>query len=83
MDNHFLVEMAHIFHRIYSTIVDGKRLLIESLRKFCPFNLAHKGQFGNLIQRLAHNVISQAFVRWALIPTFAMVLLIVGEILVG
>ena len=36
-----------------------------------------------MAQRLAHNVISQAFVRRALILMFVMVLLIVGERLTG
>ena len=79
MDSHSLVEMAHMLHRICSTIVDSERWLIKSSRKSCPFNLACERRLGNLVQRLAHNVISQAFVRRALIPMFVMVLLIIGE----
>ena len=79
MDNHSLVKMAHMLHKIRSIIVDGERWLIESPRKSCPFNLAREGRFGNLVQRLAHSIIFQAFARRAFIPTFAMVLFIVGE----
>ena len=39
----------------------------------------HERRFGNLVQHLAHSVVSQAFARQALIPTFVMVLIIVGE----
>ena len=39
----------------------------------------HERWFGDLIQRLAHGVISQAFTRRALVSTFMMVLFIVGE----
>ena len=79
MDGHSLVEMAHMIHRIRSTIIDGECWLIEPSRKSCPFNLVREGGLGNLVQRLAHGVISQTFARRALIPTFVMVLLIVGE----
>ena len=79
MDGHSLVEMAHMIHRIRSTIIDGERWLIEPSRKSCPFNLMCEGGLGDLVQHLVHSVISQAFARRALIPTFVMVLLIVGE----
>ena len=78
-----LVEMAHMLHRIRSTIVDGEHWLIQSSRKSCPFNLVHEGRLGNLVQRLTHSVISQALARQALIPTFVMVLLLVEERLAG
>ena len=79
MNGHSLVEIAHMLHRIRSTIVNDECWLIESLRKSCPFNLVHEGRLGNLVQRLTHSVISQALARQALIPTFVMVLPIVGE----
>ena len=79
MDDHSLVEMTHMLHRIRLTIVDGERWLIKPLRKFCPFNLMREGRLGNLVQCPAHSIISQAFVKRALIPTFVMVLLIVRE----
>ena len=79
MDGHSLVKMAHMLHRIHSIIIDGECWLIELSRKSCPFNLMSEGGLGDLVQHLAHSVISQAFARRALIPTFVMVLLIVGE----
>ena len=66
MDSHLLIELAHMFYRVRSTIVNGERALMESLRKFCPLYLAH-------------NVISQAFARQALVSSLVVVLFIVGE----
>ena len=83
LDSHSLVEMAHMLHRIRSTIVNGERWLMELPRKLCLFYLARERRLGNRDQRLAHSVISQALVRWAFIPTFVMVLLIVRERLAG
>ena len=83
MDSHFLVEMAHMLHRVCTTIVNGERWLIESPRKSCPLNLVCEGRFGNLVQRLAHSIISQTFTRQALIPTFVIALFIVEERLAG
>ena len=79
MDGHPLIELAHMFYRVYSTIVNGESRLMESPRKFRPLYLAPERQFGDLIQRLGHGVISQAFTRWALVSTFLMVLFVVGE----
>ena len=79
MDGQSLVEMAHVIYRVCSTIVNGERWLIESPRRSFPFNFMHKGRFENLVQRLTHSVISQAFARWAFIPTFVIALLIIGE----
>ena len=72
MDSHSLIEVAHMLHKVHLTIVDGERWLMELLRKYWPFNLAHEGQLGNLVQCFAHSVISQAFARWALVSTFVM-----------
>ena len=79
MDSHPLVEVAHVLHRVCLTIVNGERWLIEPPRKSSSFYLARERRFGNLIQYLAHGVISQAFARWAFMPTFGMMLLLVGE----
>ena len=79
MDNHSLIEVAHMLHRVRSTIVDGEHWLMELPRKYCPFNFVCEGQLGNLVQCFAYNVISQAFARWALVSTFVMVCFIVGE----
>ena len=83
MDNHFLIEVTYIIHRVRSTIVDGERWLMEPLRKCCPFNLVREGKLGNLIQCFAHSVISQDSVRRALVSTLVMVLFIVGKRLAG
>ena len=79
MDSHPLVELAYMFYRVHSTIVNGERGLMESSMKFCPLNLTRKMQFGNLVQRLAYSIISQAFTRWAFVPLLVVVLFIVGE----
>ena len=77
IDSHSLVEVAHMLHRVRSTIVNGERWLIETLRKSCPFNLTRERQLRDLVQHLAHSIVFEAFVRWALIPTFTTVLLVV------
>ena len=83
MDNHSLIEVAHMFYRVRLTIVNGERGLMESPRKFCPLNLARERWSGDLIKCLAHSVISQAFMRQPFVPTFAMVLFIVGKRFAG
>ena len=75
MDNHSLIKVAHMFHRVRSTIVDSECWLMEPLRKYCSFYLAREGQFGNLVQRFAHSVISQASTIQALVSTFVVVYL--------
>ena len=57
-----MIEMTHMLHRVHSTIVDGEHWLMEPPRKCYPFNLAREGQLGNLVQRFAHSIISQASV---------------------
>ena len=39
VDSHHLVKLAHMFHKIRLTIVNGERGLMESLRKFRPLYL--------------------------------------------
>ena len=79
MDSHPLVKLAYMFYRVRSIIVSGEHGLMESLRKFHPLYLACERWFGDLIQRLAHGIISQAFMRQTLVSTFMMVFVIVGE----
>ena len=83
MDNHSLVRVARMLHRVHSTIVNGECWLIETPRKSYPFNLAHERRLRDLVQCFAHSIVSQAFARWALIPTFMMVLLVIGDRLTG
>ena len=42
MDSHPLVELAYMFYRVCSIIVNGERGLMESLRKFHPLYLARE-----------------------------------------
>ena len=42
VDSHPLVELAHMFHRIRSIIVNGECGLMELPRKFRPLYLAHE-----------------------------------------
>ena len=83
MDNHSLVEVAYMFHRVYSTIINGERWLIEAPRKSCPFDFMRERWPRNLVQRPVHSVVTQASARRAFIPSFVMVLLIIGERLTG
>ena len=48
MDSHSLIEVAHMLHRVRSTIVDGECWLMEPPGKYYPFNLAREGRLGNL-----------------------------------
>ena len=52
IDSHPLVELAHMFHRIHSTIVNGERGQMESPRKFRPLYLTCERWFWDLIQCL-------------------------------
>ena len=79
MDSHSLIEMAHMLHRVRSTIVDGECWLMEPSRKCCPFNLTHEGRFGNLVHCFAYSVISQAFARRAFVFMLVTVLFFVGK----
>ena len=79
MDSHPLIELTHMFYRVRSTVVNGERRLVEMPRKSCPFYLVYERGFGDLTQRLAHNIISHAFMRWALVPSPMVVFFIVGE----
>ena len=79
LDGHSLIKVVHMLYRVHSTIVDGEHLLMGLPRKYCRFNLTCEGRLGNLVQRFAHSVISQASARWALVSTFVMVFFVVGK----
>ena len=83
MDSHPLIEVTDMFHRICSTIINGERGLMESSRKTRAFYILCEGQFRDLTQRLVHGIIPQAFAGRALISASMVVLLVVGERLVG
>ena len=42
VDSYPLVELAHMFYRVRSTIVNGERELMELPRKFCPLYLVRE-----------------------------------------
>ena len=79
MDGHSLVEVAHMLHRIRLIVVDGECWLVEPPREYCPLNVAREGRSGNLVQRPAHSIISQASAWRALVSTFMMVFFFVGK----
>ena len=83
MDNHSLIKVAHMLHRVHLTIVGGERWLMKSPRKYCPFNFVCEGRLENLVHCFVHSIISQASVSWALVSTFMMVFYIIGKKLVG
>ena len=79
MDGHPLIELAHMFYRVCSTIVNGERRLVKTPWKFNPLYLARERGFRDLIQRLSHNVISHTFARWALVFSLVVALFIARE----
>ena len=81
MDSYPLVELAHILHRVYFTVVNGEDWLLEPSRKRSPFYVVHERRLGELIQCPAHGIISQAPERWAFALTPPVVLLIVRKCL--
>ena len=83
MNCHPLVEVTDMFHQICSTIINGDRELMESSRKTRVFYVSSERLFRDLTQRLIHGIIPQTFMRWALIPTFTVVLFIIGKRLIG
>ena len=58
MDSHSLIKVAHMFHKVRLTILDGECWLMEPPRKYYPFNPARERRLGDLVQRFAHSVIS-------------------------
>ena len=74
MHCHPLVEVAYILHEVCSTIVHGERGLGESLRKSPSLNSMHERWSGDLVERSAHRVISQALGRW--IPVSALMVVV-------
>ena len=78
MDGHSLIEMAHMLYGVYLASIHGERGLSEPPRKFRSLNSLRERRLGDLIQRLAHSVVSHTFSRGVLIPTFVVVLLFIG-----
>ena len=83
MDGHSLIEVAHMLYEVCLATIHGKRGLSESPGEFCLLNSARERRLRDLIQRLAHIVISLTFSKGALMPMLVVVLLFVGERLAG
>ena len=58
MDSHPLVKLAHVLHGVYFVVIKGEGRLLELSRKRSPFYAAREGGFGELVQCLAHGVVS-------------------------
>ena len=83
MDGHSLIEVAHMLYGVCPTIIHGKHGLSEPHGEFCSLNSTCERRPGDLIQRLAYSIVSHTFSKGALIPTFVVMLLFVGERLAG
>ena len=83
MDGHSLIEVAHMLYGVCLAIIDGECGLSEPLGEFCSLNSSRERRLRDLIQRLAHIVISLTFSKGALMPMLVVVLLFVGERLAG
>ena len=67
MDSHSLVKLAHMFYKVWPTIVKEERRLMEMPWKFSPLDPASKGWLRNLTKRLVHDIISYAFPGWTVV----------------
>ena len=83
MDSHSLIEVAHMLYGVCLATIHGKRELSELPGEFCSLNSSRERRLGDLIQRLAHSVVSHTFSKGALMPMLVVVLLFVGERLAG
>ena len=79
MDSHPLVKLAHVLHGVCFAIIKGEGQLLESSRKRSPFYAAREGRFGELVQCLAHGIVSRAPGRWDFMFTPPEMLFFVGE----
>ena len=79
MDSHPLVELAHMLHRVCSIVVNGEGWLLEPSREYDPFYVVRERRLGELVQCLAHGVVSQTPRRWASVPTPPVMFFFVGE----
>ena len=68
-----------MLYRVYLTIVHGEHWLSKPPTKFSSFNSTCERRSGNLVLRLAHSVISQAFASRAPILVLIVVILITWD----
>ena len=69
MNDHSLIKMADMLHRICPTIIKRESRLIKSPRKACTLYPPYERRFNNLVQRFVHGFVSKALMRWTLILT--------------
>ena len=79
MGSHSLIEVTHMLNRVYAAIIHGKNGLSELPGEFCSLNSVHERRPRDLIKSFAYSVVSHTSTRWALMPTFVVVLLFIGE----
>jgi len=79
MHCHPLVEGAYMLHQGCSTIIHDECGLSEPPTESHSFNSTRERWFGNLVERSAHHIISQAFRGWATVSAFMEIVLIIWE----
>ena len=84
MNDHFLIKMADMLHRIRPTIIKRESQLIKSSSKACTLYPSCERRFSNLVQHFVHGFVSKALVRWTLILTpMATIFLVAWESFTG
>ena len=84
MNDHFLIKVANVLHRICPTITKGKGWLVEPPRKACTLNPSGERRSSDLAQRFIHGLVSKALMRctFSLMPIVT-VFLVAGESFTG
>ena len=83
VNNHSLVKVANMLHRVWSVVIQSKCWLSKPLRKFSSFNPMGKRWLRDLIQSPAHSIIAQTFTRRTLLYPSIMVTLVTQKRLTG
>ena len=58
MNDHSLIEVTHMLHKVSPSIIHIKCRLGEAMGKLIPINSSHEGGFGDLTQSSTHRIIS-------------------------
>ena len=58
MNDHSLIEVTHMLHKVSPSIIDIKCRLGEAMGKLSPINSSHEVGFGDLTQSSTHRIIS-------------------------
>ena len=72
-------EVVYMLHRVYTTIVHGERGLSEPPKESPSLNSMRERWSGNLVERFAHCIISQASRGWVLVSALMVIVLIIWE----